>query len=76
MGCYWVSDLVSVVENILGSQLLNTSIYPIDYVPIDLRWHDVIYVAFSALTLTLLATLYPALKASKIVPAQALRYQS
>lgn len=76
MGCYWVSDLVSVVENILGSQLLNTSIYPIDYVPIDLRWHDVIFVAFSALTLTLLATLYPALKASKIVPAQALRYQS
>ena len=76
MGCYWVSDLVLVVENILGSQLLNTSIYPIDYVPIDLRWHDVIFVAFSALILTLLATLYPALKASKIVPAQALRYQS
>jgi lipoprotein-releasing system permease protein len=76
IGCYWVADLVSVVEAVLGSQLLNTSIYPIDYVPVDLRLGDVIYVAVSALFLTLLATLYPAIKASNTVPAEALRYES
>ncbi|MDA7825819.1 FtsX-like permease family protein [Porticoccaceae bacterium] len=76
IGSYWVADLVSVVEAVLGSQLLNTSIYPIDYVPVDLRLGDVIYVAVSALFLTLLATLYPAIKASNTVPAEALRYES
>ena len=76
LGCYWVSDLVAVVEGILGSKLLDTSIYPIDYVPVDLRWHDVIFVSLSALILTLLATLYPAIRASKTVPAEALKYES
>ena len=76
ISCYWVAELVAVVEAVLGSQLLNTSIYPIDYVPVDLRLGDVIYVAVSALLLTLLATLYPAIKASNTVPAEALRYES
>lgn len=76
IGCYWVAELVAVVEAVLGAQLLNTSIYPIDYVPVDLRLGDVIYIAVSALFLTLLATLYPAIKASNTVPAEALRYES
>jgi lipoprotein-releasing system permease protein len=65
-----------VVEGIVGAQLLNTAIYPIDYVPVDLRLGDVLFVASSALVLTLLATVYPAIKAGKTVPAQALRYDS
>ena len=76
LGCYWIAELVAAVEAIIGSQLLNTSIYPIDYVPVDLRLGDVVYVAVSALLLTLLATLYPAIKASNTVPAEALRYES
>jgi lipoprotein-releasing system permease protein len=76
LGCYWVADLVAVVEGIVGAQLLNTAIYPIDYVPVDLRLGDVLFVASSALVLTLLATVYPAIKAGKTVPAQALRYDS
>ena len=76
LGCYWVADLVTVIEGILGARLLNTSIYPIDYVPVDLRLGDVFFVGLSALFLTLLATLYPAIKASNTVPAEALRYES
>jgi lipoprotein-releasing system permease protein len=76
LGCYWVADLVAVVEAIVGTQLLNTAIYPIDYVPVDLRLGDVLFVALSALALTLLATVYPAIKAGKTIPAQALRYDS
>ena len=76
LGCYWVADLVAVVEAIVGTQLLNTAIYPIDYVPVDLRPGDVLFVALSAMALTLLATVYPAKKAGKTVPAKALRYDS
>ena len=76
LGCYWVADLVAVVEAIVSTQLLNTAIYPIDYVPVDLRLGDVLFVALSALALTLLATVYPAIKAGKTIPAQALRYDS
>jgi lipoprotein-releasing system permease protein len=76
LGCFWVADLVAVVEAYLGTPLLNTSIYPIDYVPVDLRLGDVLFVALSALLLTLLATLYPAIKASNTVPAETLRYQN
>ena len=75
-GCYWIADMVSLVESVIGAQLLNTSIYPIDYVPVDLRLADIVFVAVSALTLTLLATLYPAIKASNTIPAEALRYQN
>lgn len=76
LGCYWLVDIVAVVENMIGVQLLNTSIYPIDYLPVDLRVSDIFFVALSALLLTLLATLYPAVKASNTVPAKALRYES
>lgn len=76
LGCYWVADLVAVVEAIVGTQLLNTAIYPIDYVPVDLRPGDVLFVALSAMALTLLVTVYPAKKAGKTVPSKALRYES
>lgn len=76
LSCIWVADLVAVIEAALGSKLLDTSIYPIDYVPVDLRLNDVIYVAVSALLLTLMAALYPAIKASNTLPAEALRYES
>ena len=63
------------MESLLGVTFLNTEVYPIDYIPVDLRWSDVLMVAGSALALNLLATLYPALRASCMVPAQELRYE-
>ncbi|MDG1693999.1 MAG: FtsX-like permease family protein [Porticoccaceae bacterium] len=76
ISCYWAADLVLAVEHFMGAQLLDTSIYPIDYVPVDLRWHDVIFVSLSALFLSLLATVYPAVKASNTIPAETLRFES
>ena len=75
MGCYWVGDLINALEALMGSQFLDTSIYPIDYIPVDLRWSDVLMIAVSSLGLTLLATLYPAIRASQTAPAEELRYQ-
>ena len=48
---------------------------PIDYVPVDLRWSDVTLIAVIALALNVLATIYPALRASRTVPADELRYE-
>jgi lipoprotein-releasing system permease protein len=74
-GCYWTADLVAWVESLLGASFLDTSVYPIDYVPVDLRWSDVTLIAVTALALNVLATIYPALRASRIVPADELRYE-
>lgn len=74
LGCYWVGDLIIALESLLGSKFLNTAVYPIDYIPLDLRWSDVVLISVSAFCLTLLATLYPARRASKTVPAEELRY--
>ena len=76
ISCYWAADLVLAVESFMDTQLLDTSVYPIDYLPVDLRCNDVLFVSLSALFLSLLATLYPAVKASNTIPAEALRYES
>ena len=74
--CYLIEDIVSMLQALLGIEFLDTSIYPINYLPVDLRGSDVLSVSLSAFVLTLLASLFPALKASKTVPAATLRYEA
>ncbi|HKM15801.1 MAG TPA: lipoprotein-releasing ABC transporter permease subunit [Marinospirillum sp.] len=69
-----VSDLVLWLEGLLGIQFLDANVYFISYLPSELRWDDVRFITISALLLSLLSTLYPAWRASKIQPAEALRY--
>ena len=59
----------------LGTKFLNTAVYPIDYIPVDLRWGDVAQIVGVAVVLNVVATLYPALRASRMAPAQELRYE-
>lgn len=54
---------------------LNAEVYSIDYLPFALRWSYGLIVAAVALGLSLLATIYPSYSASKILPAEALRYE-
>ncbi|MDY6982837.1 MAG: lipoprotein-releasing ABC transporter permease subunit, partial [Pseudomonadota bacterium] len=68
-------DLVAGIESMLGTQFLSAQIYPVDYLPTEIRADDVILVAALALLLSLLATLYPAARAAKIRPAEILRYE-
>ena len=74
-GCYLVADLVSWVESLMGVAFLNTEVYPIDYVPVDMRWTDVAVICSIALVLNLVATVYPAVRASRMVPAEELSYE-
>lgn len=73
-GCYWVADFVGWLELLLDTNFLNTAVYPIDYIPVDLRWSDVAAIVAVAVVLNILATIYPALRASRVAPADELRY--
>lgn len=75
LGAWLVSDIVSWLEGVLHIQFLNLDVYPIDYVPSDLRLGDVAQVVLVALVLNLAATLYPAWQAARVQPAVVLRYE-
>lgn len=70
-----VSDIIAWIERISGVQFLNGDVYFISYLPSQLLWTDVAMITSSALILSFLATIYPAVRASKIQPAEALRYE-
>jgi lipoprotein-releasing system permease protein len=68
-----ISDLVAGVESVFGVQLLQSDVYPINYLPSDIRIPDVLTVCATAYVMSLLATIYPAWRASRMPPAEALR---
>lgn len=67
-----LSAIAQWVESILGVELLSSSVYFIDFLPSKLQWVDVTFVLVIALIMSLVATLYPAWKASQTLPARAL----
>lgn len=70
-----IDVIVPFIEQLLGFKFFPPDIYYISSVPSKLVWSDVWYITGLAFLLTLLATLYPARKASKVNPAEALRYE-
>ena len=70
-----VGDLLAVVESLLGLQFLQSDVYPLTYLPIDILWGDIARVVGTAVGLCFLATIYPAWRASRVRPAEALRYE-
>ena len=70
-----VDVIMPVVEMALGSKLLSKEIYFLSSVPSDLQWSDVALIAGVSVLLSFLATLYPSLSASRVNPAQSLRYE-
>jgi lipoprotein-releasing system permease protein len=67
--------IVPFIENLFGFQFFPPDTYMLSKVPSKVIWSDVWYITGIAFVLTLLATLYPARRASKIHPAEALRYE-
>mgnify|MGYP000580850741 CR=1 FL=1 len=70
-----IDVIVPFIEQLLGFKFFPPDVYYISAVPSKLVWSDVWYIAGLSFVLTLLATLYPARKASKVNPAEALRYE-
>ncbi|HJV06573.1 MAG TPA: lipoprotein-releasing ABC transporter permease subunit [Chromobacteriaceae bacterium] len=67
--------IVPFIERLLGTKLLSSEVYMIDYLPSDVQWGDVITITVISLLLALVATLYPSWRASRTQPAEALRYE-
>jgi lipoprotein-releasing system permease protein len=70
-----VDVIVPFIEHLLGVQFLSKDIYLISTVPSDLRWPDVGKIGGLAVVLAFVATLYPSYAASRVKPAEALRYE-
>lgn len=70
-----VSEIIQFIETVLQMQFLNPDVYFISDLPSELRPKDVAIISGTSLLLSLLATLYPAWRASRVKPAEALRYE-
>jgi len=70
-----VDVVVPAIERVFQVQFLAKDVYYISDLPSDLQLRDVITIALVSLVLSLLATIYPSLRASRVNPADALRYE-
>jgi len=70
-----LTDIVRLLELLLDRQFLQSNIYPLNYLPTQLIWSQVLIVSFVALLLSTLGSLYPALCVLSVQPAETLRYE-
>lgn len=70
-----ISGVIAWFESLLGLYVFDPNVYFISRIPSDLRWADVALIAAVGFVLSILATLYPAYRASTIEPAEVLRYE-
>ena len=70
-----IDVVVPALERLFNVQFLDKTVYYISDLPSDLQRGDVVTIAAIALLLALLATLYPAWRAARVNPAEALRYE-
>jgi len=70
-----LETVVPIIERMAGMDLFPADVYYISELPSKLVWNDVGIIAGISLVISLLATLYPSWSASRINPAEALRYE-
>lgn len=70
-----ISAITVFVETLIGQPILKSDVYPLDYLPSDIHAGQVLLVFLTAVILSVVASLYPAAKVSKVDPAEVLRYE-
>jgi lipoprotein-releasing system permease protein len=70
-----VDGIVQFIEHLLGVHFLPGSVYLITRMPSDPQSADIVPIALISLLLSLAATVYPSWRASRVQPAEALRYE-
>lgn len=68
-----VSDIFAWFEARSGMELLSAEVYPVDFLPSELRLTDIVTICCGVFFLSLVASLYPAWRAARVLPAAALR---
>jgi lipoprotein-releasing system permease protein len=70
-----VGTIVPFLEHLTGMHVFDPTVFVISEVPSDVEWPQVVGITVTALILTVLATIYPALRGAATEPAEALRYE-
>jgi len=70
-----IDVIVPFIEHLFGIQFLSKDIYLISTIPSDMRWPDVFKIGGVSVLLAFVATIYPSFSASRVKPAEALRYE-
>jgi lipoprotein-releasing system permease protein len=70
-----VGTIVPFLESLAGAKIFDPSVFVISDMPSEVQWPQVITITLTALILTVLATIYPALRGAATEPADALRYE-
>ncbi len=70
-----IETLVPFVENLFSIEFFPADVYVISDFPAELHWDDVVKITLASLLMSVVATLYPARRASRTQPAEALRYE-
>ncbi len=70
-----LEHILRLIEKITGAELMPADVYYITGLPTELSGQDIVIVAAVALVMAFLATIYPARRAARTAPAEALRYE-
>ena len=60
---------------LFNQDLFSPEVYFLTHLPSEIKTYEIVYVILTSLTLTLLASIFPAWKASNVLPAETLRYE-
>jgi lipoprotein-releasing system permease protein len=72
---YYFDQIFALVSYIAGGNLWNPNVRPIVFLPAKLQWGDVLSAVSLSLTLSFVVTIFPARRAARMNPVEALRYE-
>jgi lipoprotein-releasing system permease protein len=75
LAAFNLEKITDFVEHLFGFKILSSEVYYIDKLPSQVNPLDVVLIVSTAILISLLATIYPSWRASKLDPAEALRYE-
>jgi len=70
-----VTEIVNWIQNVFHVQFLSSNVYFVNYLPSQIIVSDIVKICVASLLLSLIATIYPAWRASKMDPVESLRYE-